>query len=48
MIRFVRRRTQPSGVRFCDGCAQVTTTEERARRRYERTVAEAHAWTRTF
>jgi|KBSSwiStaDraftv2_1062776.scaffolds.fasta_scaffold331481_4 hypothetical protein len=48
MFHIARRRTRPAGVRFCDGCAEVTTAEQRARRRYERTVAEAHAWSRTF
>lgn len=44
MSWFRRRATRPAGVRFCDSCAEVTTAGERARRRYDTTVARAHAW----
>lgn len=44
MSWFRRRGTRPSGVQFCDGCAEVTTADERARRRYDRTVAQVHTW----
>ncbi|MEQ4306154.1 hypothetical protein ABNF97_33020 [Plantactinospora sp. B6F1] len=36
MFRLFRRRSPLAGVRFCDGCAEVTTAEQRARRRYDR------------
>jgi hypothetical protein len=36
MLRLFRRRSREPGVRFCDGCAEVTTAEQRARRRYDR------------
>ncbi|MEO3745329.1 hypothetical protein [Plantactinospora sp. B5E13] len=36
MLRLFRRRFRAAGVRFCDGCAEVTTAEQRARRRYDR------------
>jgi hypothetical protein len=37
MFRFTRRPASQAGVRFCDSCAEVTTREDRARRRYDRT-----------
>ncbi|MGI5175330.1 hypothetical protein ACQEVZ_03245 [Dactylosporangium sp. CA-152071] len=43
MFRFRRRAMRPSGVRFCDSCAEVTTADERARRRHEHTVAQARS-----
>ncbi|WP_158624079.1 hypothetical protein [Micromonospora sp. HM5-17] len=36
MLRLFRRRSPVAGVRFCDGCAEVTTAEQRVRRRYDR------------
>ncbi len=39
MFRFIRRARVAEGVRFCDGCAEVTTAAQRAERHYER----AHA-----
>jgi hypothetical protein len=37
MFGFTRRRPTPvAGVRFCDSCARVSTTAERAERRTER------------
>jgi len=45
MRKLFRRAATELGVQFCDGCAEVTTSEERARRRYERTRAEFHALT---
>jgi hypothetical protein len=32
-----------SDVRFCDGCAEVSTGAERARRHYDRTVSRVQA-----
>ncbi|GIJ52398.1 hypothetical protein Val02_92840 [Virgisporangium aliadipatigenens] len=43
MRKLFRRAAVETGVQFCDGCAEVTTAEERARRRYDRTRAEAQA-----
>lgn len=31
-----RSRTTLAGVRFCDSCAQVSTADQRAQRRYDR------------
>ena len=45
MFRIIRRRTPELGVRFCDSCAEVTTADERARRRYDRTRADVQAFT---
>lgn len=45
MRKLFRRTAIETGVQFCDGCAEVTTSEERARRRYDRTRAEIHALT---
>ena len=45
MFRFTRRSAVPAGVRFCDSCAEVSTTAERARRRLDRTRAELIAMT---
>jgi hypothetical protein len=36
MFRLTRRPAPQTGVRFCDSCAEVTTLDERARRRYDR------------
>lgn len=36
MFRITRRARTADGVRFCDGCAEVTTAAQRAERRYER------------
>jgi hypothetical protein len=33
-----------AGVRFCEGCAQVTTAARRACRRHDRIRAQAAAW----
>jgi len=41
MFRFARRAGWLAGVRFCDGCAEVTTAGARARRHHERTVLRA-------
>jgi hypothetical protein len=35
------KRDTASGVRFCDGCAEVTTSADRSRRRLEATRAAA-------
>ncbi|MEN3612447.1 hypothetical protein [Plantactinospora sp. ZYX-F-223] len=35
MLHLFRRRSPETEVRFCDGCAEVTTADQRARRRYE-------------
>lgn len=43
MFRMGRRRRD--GVLFCDGCAEVTTAEQRAERRYDRGHAAARMWT---
>ncbi|WP_327010719.1 hypothetical protein OHA72_27665 [Dactylosporangium sp. NBC_01737] len=43
MFRFPRRSTPQAGVRFCDSCAEVSTTAERAQRRVERTRADLTA-----
>ncbi|MDG6108759.1 hypothetical protein Daura_30660 [Dactylosporangium aurantiacum] len=37
MFRLPRRSAAPAGVRFCDGCAEVSTAAQRAQRRVERT-----------
>nr|WP_296069142.1 hypothetical protein [uncultured Actinoplanes sp.] len=42
MFRFPRRPAPDAGVRFCDGCAEVSTPAERARRHRDRTIARAH------
>ncbi|MBM0275169.1 hypothetical protein [Micromonospora tarensis] len=43
MFRLTRRpRASTAGVRFCDSCAEVSTAEQRARRRFDATRA-AHA-----
>jgi hypothetical protein len=44
MFRINRRRTVAAGVQFCDSCAEVTTADDRARRRYDTTVAQAQSW----
>ncbi|MEV4794578.1 hypothetical protein [Asanoa sp. NPDC049475] len=36
MFRISRRSVAEAGVQFCDSCAEVTTADERARRRHER------------
>jgi hypothetical protein len=48
MLRSFRRGTAGTGVQFCDGCAEVTTAQQRASRRYERVreQAQAFAWLR--
>ncbi|MET7422192.1 hypothetical protein [Dactylosporangium sp. NPDC005555] len=43
MFRFARRSAPQVGVRFCDSCAEVSTSAERARRRVDRTRAELTA-----
>ena len=45
MFRFPRRSTPQAGVQFCDSCAEVSTTAERAQRRVDRTRAELAALT---
>jgi hypothetical protein len=40
-----RRKKANAGVQFCDTCAEVTTTMQRAQRRYGRTRDQALAWT---
>ncbi|MGI5239719.1 hypothetical protein [Dactylosporangium sp. CA-139066] len=37
MFRTLRRPRPPAGVRFCDGCASVSTPDQRAGARIERT-----------
>ncbi|MET7951967.1 hypothetical protein [Micromonospora sp. NPDC005324] len=44
MLRFARRSSPPAaGIRFCDACARVTTTEQRAQRHYDATRTYAYA-----
>ena len=43
MFRFPRRSAAPAGVQFCDSCAEVSTTAERAQRRVERVRADLAA-----
>jgi hypothetical protein len=43
MFRFARRTSPPAGVQFCDSCAEVSTTADRARRRMDRTRAHLTA-----
>ena len=43
MFRFTRRPIQLAEVRFCDSCAEATTLDERARRRYDRTRTDVLA-----
>ncbi|GAB3178025.1 hypothetical protein FHX75_11209 [Micromonospora palomenae] len=44
MFGFMRRPKSPAaGVRFCDSCAEVTTTEQRAQRRYDAARTAAFA-----
>ncbi|MEO3928752.1 hypothetical protein ABGB07_33565 [Micromonosporaceae bacterium B7E4] len=45
MPRLFRRRAPETGVRFCDGCAEVTTPDQRARHRYERDHTHLHRLT---
>jgi hypothetical protein len=45
MLRINRRiagRHSELGVRFCDRCAEVSTSEERARRQYQRNRDATH------
>lgn len=44
MLRINRRRAVDAGVRFCDGCAEVTTAAQRAERRLERARTRALVW----
>jgi hypothetical protein len=37
------RRSGDAGVRFCDSCTEVSTAEERARRRQDRTRTQISA-----
>ncbi|HEX5201062.1 hypothetical protein ACFQS1_25390 [Paractinoplanes rhizophilus] len=41
MIRLLRRTEPTAGVRFCDGCAEVTTPADRARRYRDRAILRA-------
>jgi len=41
-LRAPQSRTEGTSVRFCDGCAEVITPDERAHRRYDRTRADVH------
>ena len=44
MFGFARRPKSPAtGVRFCDSCAEVTTTGQRAERRYDNARTAAYA-----
>jgi hypothetical protein len=43
VFRFARRTSPPAGVQFCDSCAKVSTTADRARRRMDRTRAHLTA-----
>jgi hypothetical protein len=45
MFPGIRRKKADAGVQFCDACAEVTTAEQRAQRRYEHTRDQARAWT---
>jgi hypothetical protein len=45
MFQFLRRRSVDAGVRFCDGCAEVTTAAERADRFRDRSRTQALTWT---
>ncbi|MGI5151340.1 hypothetical protein ACQEVC_34090 [Plantactinospora sp. CA-294935] len=45
MLCLFRRRSPVMGVRFCDGCAEVTTAEQRARRRYDRSHTDIYPLT---
>jgi hypothetical protein len=42
MFRFLRRPGPDAGVRFCDGCAEVSTPAGRARRRRDQAIVRAH------
>ena len=42
MIRLLRRTEPTAGVRFCDGCAEVTTAAQRARDRHDQTRTAAY------
>jgi hypothetical protein len=48
MLWSTRRRAVETGVQFCDSCAEVTTTQQRAQRRYDRVRAEVQtlSWPR--
>ena len=35
MFRFTRRTRTAESIRFCDGCAEVTTAAQRAEQRYD-------------
>ncbi|MEU4777357.1 hypothetical protein [Micromonospora sp. NPDC023633] len=41
--RIRRAKAVTAAVRFCDSCAEVTTAEQRAQRRYDDTRTAAHA-----
>lgn len=43
MFRLGRRSAAEAGVRFCDTCTEVSTSEGRARRRLDRTRAQIAA-----
>jgi len=43
MFRTLRRHRREAGVRFCDGCATVSTPGQRASARIERTRAHLTA-----
>ncbi|MGK5671704.1 hypothetical protein ACSNOB_02510 [Micromonospora sp. URMC 106] len=43
--RIRRARAATAAVRFCDSCAEVTTAEQRAQRRYDDVRTAAHAGT---
>jgi hypothetical protein len=43
MLR-IRRHTAAAAVQFCDSCAEITTADDRARRRYENTIAQTRSW----
>lgn len=44
MFRIIRRRPVEAGVRFCDGCGEVSTAGQRAERHYDHTRAQALPW----
>ncbi|MEH1129367.1 hypothetical protein [Micromonospora sp. CPCC 206061] len=44
MLRIARRRAADAVVRFCDGCAEVSTAAQRAERHLERARTQALVW----
>lgn len=44
MLWSLRRQAVATGVRFCDRCAEVTTTQQRASRHYDRVRSQVQPY----